>query len=99
MSGKALAPLRLIAPGGVGRVGFAAARRPRAEERLQNNDGEIPIPPWRRACCPAAGGLILASVIINHILVVISNPSVRRPTESRLRRRVAESTLHHYPAR
>ena len=55
MSGKALAPLRLIAPGGVGRVGFAAARRPRAEERLQNNDGEIPIPPWRRACCPAAG--------------------------------------------
>jgi len=55
MSGKALAPLRLIAPGGGGRVGFAAARRPRAEERLQNNDGELPIPPRRRACCPAAG--------------------------------------------
>jgi hypothetical protein len=53
--GYALAPLRLITPGGGGRIGFAAARRPRAEERLQNNDGEVPIPPWRRACCPAAG--------------------------------------------
>ena len=45
MSGYALTPLRLFAPSGGGRVGFAAARRPRAEERLQNNDGENPIPP------------------------------------------------------
>ena len=50
-----LSPLVPYHPQGGGRVGFAAARRPRAEERLQNNDGEIPIPPWRRACCPAAG--------------------------------------------
>ena len=54
-SGYALAPLRLFAPSGGGCVGFAAARRPRAKERLQNNDGVIPISPWRRACCPAAG--------------------------------------------
>ena len=50
----ALAPLRLSPPVGAGTLVLPCCR-PRAEERLQNNDGEIPIPPWRRACCPAAG--------------------------------------------
>ena len=51
----ALAPLAPFRPRGGGRVGFAAARRPRAEERLQNNAGETPDPLGSRACCPAAG--------------------------------------------
>jgi len=61
---------------------FCSGGRPRAEDAgCKTRMGRSPYPLARRACCPAAGGLILASVIINHILVVIGNPSVRRPTE------------------
>ena len=63
---------------------FCGGARPRAEERLQNNDGEIPIPPWRRACCPAAGRN-LAIVIIHSNRRFLANhhsPLCHRPTEA-----------------
>ena len=54
-SGSSLSPRCAFSPPRGRARRFCGGARPRAEERLQNNDGEIPIPPWRRACCPAAG--------------------------------------------
>ena len=61
-SGYALAPLRLFAPQGRARWFCIAAGLAR-KSRSQNNAGDTPDPVARRACCPAAGGQFLASVV------------------------------------
>ena len=75
-----LSPLAPFAPRG-GHVGFALLPASRGRAARKTRMGRSPFPLGRRACCPAAGGKLLAIVIINHILVVIGNPSVRRPTK------------------
>ena len=45
-SGSSLSPPCAFSPPRGRARRFCGGARPRAEERLQNNDGEIPIPPW-----------------------------------------------------
>ena len=65
-SGSALAPLRLITPSGGGRIGFAA-RRPRAEERLQNSGRGVPLNPLGDARVVRRPAIPQASVLIHAI--------------------------------
>jgi hypothetical protein len=80
----ALTPVAPFRPQGGGRVGFAAAPGLARKSACKTRQGRSPEPPWRRACCPAAGRN-LASVIIHSNRRILANrhsPLCHRPTEA-----------------
>ena len=73
-------PLCATAPQGAGRVCFAAARRLRAEERLQNKAGVFPPGPLQAARVGAGGrqekSLIVTATLVPDVMPPIPHPCV-----------------------